>query len=116
MRWLGAAVLAGAALVATSVSAQPGVSFRVIGPGTASCGEWTAERQKDSTIAVAFAVWVEGFVTATEIAHPIIVPGVRHTDSAGMAAWIDNWCRVHPLEDIANASNALVHELSKSGK
>ncbi|HEY7764904.1 MAG TPA: hypothetical protein VIB38_07925 [Aestuariivirgaceae bacterium] len=59
-----------------------------------SCGAWTAAVQSSAHAAH----------------HPdILLAGI--TDLAGMGIWLDNYCRAHPLDKIADAVHQLVLEL-----
>lgn len=42
------------------------------------------------------------------------MPGpLRDTDAEAVAAWVDNYCREHPLNNIREAAASLVDELAK---
>jgi hypothetical protein len=52
--------------------------------------------------------WVLGYVTALGA-----VTSARTTDSQGIIAWVENFCRANPLTGVHEAAGALVLELSK---
>jgi hypothetical protein len=82
---------------------QPAGTYTVYGTGNASCGAWIAETNQK-----AFRLlWTLGFETG---AGSLRVK-MRDSDSAGMSAWVDQYCAVHPLSTVADASIALVEEL-----
>jgi hypothetical protein len=104
---LGAVITAAILATPMSLLAQHYVDLRIFGAGNSSCGAWTEERRNDSALANGYILWIEGFVTATELSHPSIVPAAKQIDSDAIAGWVDNWCAAHPLDKISNAANAL---------
>jgi hypothetical protein len=55
--------------------------------------------------------WVLGFLTA---AGSYNVRGdLRETDHDAVSAWLDKYCREHPLNTFKDAAASLVDELSK---
>ena len=54
--------------------------------------------------------WVLGWVSAAGYygAH------LRHTDADAISAWVDNYCRANPLNQIKDAADSLVDELAKT--
>lgn len=109
-----AAVVAGLAiwLAYPSSTLAAGAGLRVLGFGTQSCGSWTANRHSTALVSqmteVATLGWVEGYLTAFQQALPRISPAIHESDSAGIEAWVDNYCGEHPLDSIAKAAEALV--------
>jgi hypothetical protein len=106
-------LLAGAVLIlavsALGVAAQEG-KVRILGSGSASCGVWTAARHDKH--AGGFEQWVLGYASGVgsgshasgrQDVNPLL--GV---DAQGVLAWIDNYCRDHPLEMVVDAANAFV--------
>jgi hypothetical protein len=53
---------------------------------------------------------VLGFTSAASF-YDVSANGLRETDSAAIAAWVDNYCRQNPLKDIQDAAASLVSEL-----
>lgn len=95
--------------------------FKVLGEGSSSCGQWTKDRlEKESWAALAKAAWLRGFITA----HNFIGGGTgvwsnnltQGTDYEGIMGWVDNYCAQHPLDNIADAAQALVVELNERAK
>jgi hypothetical protein len=82
-------------------------TYTVFGPGVLSCGRWVAEHEKKSNESLDQLIWVTGFVSGYEYASAVDMKA----DSDAMRLWVDNYCRSHPLENIANAAEALVREL-----
>jgi hypothetical protein len=55
--------------------------------------------------------WVVGYLTAY---NEWVAPDGNisaGTDNDGIAAWMDNYCQAHPLDNVARAARALVVEL-----
>jgi hypothetical protein len=94
--------------VALAVMLWPALAqgWMVMGPGGVSCGQWTKDRATNREEGYADASWVLGFLSG----YNFIAKG---TDSSGAFAWIDNYCAQHPLNDLSDATIALVEELSK---
>jgi len=54
--------------------------------------------------------WVLGFVSGGGYTSD---RELRITDSGAMAAWIDQYCAAHPLDNVATAAGKLVLELER---
>jgi hypothetical protein len=107
-----AAVFLCTASLGCAENAPPGPGqFTNYGPGTASCGTWLAEHGTPMQQMQHYVLGssVLGWVTAAGYygAH------LRHTDADAISAWVDNYCREHPLNKIQEAAAILVDELSK---
>ena len=107
-RW----ALFSAAIFCEFLSCQVIAAEAVLGQGNISCGSWIESRGDDNALAAARTAWVLGFITAFN--HYRSKP--EADVSAGKAtevlmARIDNHCKRHPLDNLYNASAALVDEL-----
>jgi hypothetical protein len=102
MHFLLPAVLA-AVLMTGSAEAQP-QTFAIMGLGTASCGSWTAARRSGQ--ALGYEQWTVGFAagTASALGPSKGFDPLRGLDANAVWAWIDNYCRVHPLETVETAA------------
>jgi hypothetical protein len=105
---LGYALLANAAAVA-----EP-QRYGVLGDGNTSCGTCTRDRTGGAVFDRASAnfhlAWVLGFLSGMNYHHATrqkVGNITRGTDIDGLFAWIDNYCKQHPLDTIANATEAL---------
>ena len=89
--------------------------FYVFGEGNSSCGSWLAE--KGTAMEHLDLSWVLGFITAFNAYGLFVDKDVAlGTNSDGLAAWIDNYCRAHPRENIAKAAERLIAEFrARSG-
>ena len=85
--------------------------YQVVGVGNHSCGEWTQGR-RTATEYVDMA-WVQGFITAVNLAGPGSSNISKETDPDGILAWIDNYCAKDPLESLFSAVAELTAELLK---
>ena len=114
MRKSGPASVAAVALVlgVFFTGSCSAATIHELGGGTSSCGQYLKDRRdRDSVEATADMFWIQGFITAyNHYAAPDgnITAGI---DSEGIAAWVDNYCQAHPLDDLAVAAAALVAEL-----
>jgi len=105
-----AAMLLCAASLGSAQTATPGVQHMVgYGAGGPSCGKWLAERK--GTNWYTMGQWLLGWLTAAGYYN--VRGGLRETDSDAATAWVDNYCREHPLDNLVVAPGHLVDELSK---
>jgi hypothetical protein len=80
------------------------------GLGTASCGAWTAARRDRQ--ALGYEQWLLGFLSgfadlaASDCPCPAKMDPLRGVDAQGVWAWIDNFCRAHPLDEGLEAGEA----------
>jgi hypothetical protein len=82
--------------------------------GTASCGQWLADDKNQNNIMRNTELsWVLGWLSATSAFMGVAGGHLRHTDANAVAAWVDKYCREHPLEPIYGAATGLVGELAK---
>ena len=79
----------------------------VFGAGSNSCGNWL----KDGG-SVTERAWLQGYITSYNQWKLQVDDDVaKSTDASGMFAWMNNYCRSHPLDPIANAAAVLIVEL-----
>ncbi len=112
---------AGAALVAVILAgAIPtgALAYEVRGQGTMSCGEWLQDRQlkdpSEQDVIRGDESWVLGFITGVNAASSS--DAGNQSEAAGMFAWIDNYCRTHPLAQLVGATEQLWFSLNKAIK
>jgi hypothetical protein len=101
-----------AAIVFGFLSSQVTAAEAVLGQGNISCSSWIESRGDDNTLAATRTAWVLGFVTAFNQygSEPEgDVSGGKDTEV--LIGRIDYHCRLHPLDNLYNASAALVAEL-----
>jgi hypothetical protein len=103
-------MLAAAMLTAATVQVwSQESSAMLIGFGTSSCGTW---RQVNRASSEWFGIWnwVLGYVSGQNFART----GndfLKQTDADAIIAWMDDYCRSHPLEKVVTGANNLVTEL-----
>jgi hypothetical protein len=102
-------------LVAISIGASVKVSRAdrtYIGDGSNSCGAWTQERATDTQRVQLWKGWLLGFLSGANIwdsnADFLLT---QKLDAAALYAWMDNYCRAHPLDTVYFAAIKLVVEL-----
>jgi hypothetical protein len=83
----------------------------IMGAGAASCGAWSKPRDIDDKSKN--TQWLLGFLSGINDANsgPDFL---SHTDADGVIAWVDNYCRQHPLDHIVEAASKLATELDKA--
>jgi hypothetical protein len=84
----------------------------VLGQGNISCGSWIENRRDDNPLAATRIAWVLGFITAFNqygAKRQRDVSGGKDTEA--LMARIDDHCKRHPLDNLYQASAALVDEL-----
>ena len=108
---LPVSVAARPAPVAARPAPEPLVPINQKYMGEMSCGYWVGIRgQEVGSIPKAVTVnWILGYLTAVSIATNRNL--LESVDQASVAAWMDNYCLAHPLENIPNATRALAAEL-----
>jgi hypothetical protein len=97
-----------------SSSAAHSRGFIILGQGNVSCGKWTDGRRTNGASALGYSSWVLGYLSAYNsyaLKHSSDI--TQGTDNSGVLAWIDNYCRDNPLENIRSATDALIIELQK---
>jgi hypothetical protein len=80
------------------------------GAGGHSCGTWLETRQNQDAARVGRESWVLGYVSGANSSKDgddfLVEP-----DAQAIFAWLDNYCRQHPLERLVKASSMLIDEL-----
>jgi hypothetical protein len=86
--------------------AQPG-SFQPSGAASMSCGAWTAARHENKPLSWMSEQWVLGFLTGVGYAaNQYGIDSLNGVDDQGVWAWVDNYCRDHPLILLLTAAAA----------
>lgn len=86
---------------------------RVFGAGwSSSCDLWTQVRRTNSPERGLSEQWVAGFLSAgNEIDLPDVPDHLKDEDFGRLLAWIDNYCREHPVDKLYQAVSRLEGEL-----
>ncbi len=96
-------------LYCTGTTYAEGILVR--GVGTFSCGKYLQLRGTgDATHDLAVVSWVWGYIAGFNMeAHQ---PATRETpDAPSTLAFIDKYCKDHPLDSVVIATNVLLQEL-----
>jgi hypothetical protein len=93
------------ALFACAAQSQETAST-VYGVGTKGCSEWTASRKLPGQTLL-FESWLTGYISGANGAGLDMTP----SNIQQMVGFVDNHCRVHPLDMIYEAAGQLVSEL-----
>jgi hypothetical protein len=116
------------ALAMLMLSAMPAHSGYVLDVGANSCGKWTEARRVHGTPAEGtYTSWIYGYLSAAAaslegearsavffgmndktLIEKANILGPQSIDADAINAWMDNYCRAHPLETIADALRVLL--------
>jgi len=125
-----ASVAAFAVLVMIGIPAESGY---VLGVGAGSCGKWMEARKvRGASAEVMHTSWVYGYLRAVAallesdargavflgknsqtLIEKADILSPKYVDTDAINAWMDNYCRVHPLETIADALRVLLAGLKE---
>jgi hypothetical protein len=81
------------------------------GQGGDSCGTFIAERQPDrrqTSIHAQEMAWILGFLHAIDLWNPYTI---KPYDYNGLDLWLDEYCRKHPIDLLANAANTFYNQM-----
>jgi hypothetical protein len=110
MRFLLPAAIAVALLTglrSAEADDRPAMTLYVSGTGTLSCGSWTAARHAlDRHQAQLDQQWIEGFLTGVGWTSGAggFQPLITVPDREAVPAWVDNYCRAHPVAPLSSAA------------
>jgi hypothetical protein len=85
--------------------AHRGKSSLLHGQGANSCGTFIAEKQPDrlqTSIHAQEMAWVLGFLHGIDQWNPY---NTKSYDYDGLDLWLEEYCKKHPLDPLANAAN-----------
>jgi hypothetical protein len=77
--------------------------------GLKSCGYWSSV-PKGTGARQQLSDWISGFVSAYNY-YSADGRDVTLSDGSAFTAWMDRYCRNHPLDVIADAAKRLIDEL-----
>jgi len=105
-------VIAIVLLLAAILSGAP-AQANIVGNGTYSCGEWTADhRAKDAdALSLTDDAWLAGYLSA--FTNWVDKDGITIPDAGARNGWVSNYCRNHPLDRIDEAADQLILELQR---
>lgn len=98
-------------LFAISAAAQPAM-FDILSNGQDSCGEFLAGGTQHQEVDIE---WILGFISGVNAMSPAgeRMVGRSIRDIEAVTAWVQEYCRSHPLDYMPNAAGTLRVELSK---
>jgi hypothetical protein len=98
-------------LVGVFILSNTAKSDLLVSIGGVSCGTWTDWRRPPKGYeASAAEAWMLGFLFGAGWEGPDDVKPLEGLDAQAVWAWVDNYCRVHPLVQLWLAGNALIQE------
>jgi hypothetical protein len=130
MRYQTAVVAAAVFLGLQFAGRAQETTFLSMGSGGKSCGAYlqaaASERKLRPPTAltnemydmdlVAFINYANGFLTGVNWFSSTDRMVGQNSDTAGKTAWLENYCRAHPLDEFIVAVIALRQELIRTGK
>jgi hypothetical protein len=96
-------------LISFMFSANAG-AYTAYGLGNKSCGEWVAEKEKDSMSYLGMQAWVAGFISGVGFSAKF---ELKETDYNAIALFVTNYCKANPLDQVIDAAEALVKGLKE---
>jgi hypothetical protein len=106
------------AIIAIGAVIEARARTMIGGSASTSCGAWTTERSHlipgvpvgpEYINAMEDESWVLGFLSGIGFANQNGDDPLSGVDTDGIWAWVDNYCRDHPLDTIAKAATAFYH-------
>lgn len=103
-----------AALLVTVACFTPPAATALAVRGVRSCGTWIEQRATKGFDRLATEAWLVGFLSGGALSTNMNV--LQGTDNASLFAWIDNYCRANPLNDLGDGAQDLFIELAKKAR
>jgi hypothetical protein len=110
LRFLLPAALAGVFLVGSAPVRSQEKYVEIHGQGGRSCGSFIKSKQPHTlqdSIHYQDMGWVQGFLFGIDTWNPYTV---RHYDYNGLDLWLEEYCKKHPIQILANAALAFYRE------
>jgi hypothetical protein len=104
------------AMAVLSTSTTSGAAAKAImGFGLQSCGSWIDWREHGkSLVRTAAEAWVAGYLSGLNFGGDPGLPDILlGADPPALRAWIDKYCREHPLDHLSKATETLSIELMR---
>src|SRR5689334_1547176 len=89
---------------------------KILGAGVSSCREWEENRATGSKESFQQRSWIAGFLSGYNVASSDRDFLANKPDAAAIYAWIDSYCRSHPLDNLSQAVTSLKDELLASAR
>ena len=101
------------AQIGTASAADKLGRYLVVGHGVEACHHWVTERKKNSPRAQELESWIMGYVTGTNFWRPDTGDVTGGLDGPALYEWMDNYCKAHPKERLADAARNLIFGLDE---
>jgi hypothetical protein len=86
-------------------------TVRTLGPGSSSsCGAWLENRRSSNYYAM--GAWALGYLSGAAT-FSIDLDPLASVDADAVFYWLDNYCRIHPINRFVDAVRAFVEEHPK---
>ena len=85
--------------------------YSIMGAGTQSCGKYLEDRDGGTRGSLRYMNWLGGYFTAYNLYEPNTYDISGDHDLPALMAWLDKYCREHPLDTFNGAVQALAVEL-----
>jgi hypothetical protein len=95
------AIILATLVILASGAADGRPEYTMIGQGQLTCGAWSEHR--DTKSASSLQQWMLGFLSGAGFVGSPKTDPLQGVDGLGVFAWVDNYCRGHPLDTIATA-------------
>ncbi len=79
--------------------------YYVFGAGLNSCNQWTEDRKTNDWSGP--VQWLLGYLSSTDISYY-----TKDGNNDAFTAWIDNYCRAHPFQNLQNAADTLALQIA----
>jgi hypothetical protein len=86
--------------------AQP--NYAIMGAGLEYCGAWTEARQQNA--AELPEHWLLGYLSGIGSESVSGTDPLKSMDAEAVFAWVDNYCRAHPLDTIERAGGSFARQ------
>lgn len=116
-------IIVGVMLLASVPSAQ---AFNYMGVGGQTCGKFIQTYNSNQELRLMIISWIQGWISRgnaqwwtqqnekNTVSNQINFDIIKGQDYASITTWIQNYCRAHPLRDIADTAIALEGALIKN--
>jgi hypothetical protein len=94
-------------------AAEGSIKQYIPGAGAVQCGKMLVDLEKGGTQPDSYISWMQGYLTAKNIAREIIykLPPVDLAGHEGQLIWLKNYCEDNPLEQVGVGVQMLWNEL-----
>jgi len=82
--------------------------YAIMGAGLEYCGAWTGARQQNE--AELPEHWLLGYLSGIGSESVSGTDPLKSMDAEAVFAWVDNYCRAHPLDTIERAGGSFARQ------